>query len=218
VKALLALAESPNPHEAEAAARMAHRLMRRHNLREAEAHVERAYGFRQVGPAKGRFDPWEKRVAGVLAGHFFVDAIWVPVWLVDRGRGGRALELCGTPENLELAAWVHDFLRETAERLWRDHARAGGLGDRDRRRYLHGVVAGFEARLVEEGRACDREGLVWAGDPGLDAWVRRRHRHLRSTRVAVRGGDAFRAGQAAGRELRLHRPITTSGGGGRLLG
>ena len=37
------------------------------------------------------------------------------------------LELCGTPANLEVAAYVHAFLTDTAQRLWREHKRALGI-------------------------------------------------------------------------------------------
>ena len=57
------------------------------------------------------------------------------------------LEVCGTPENLEIATYVHGFLLETADRLWARHRRENDTGNKDRRRYLLGVMMGFEEKL-----------------------------------------------------------------------
>jgi hypothetical protein len=210
---LLALAESPNRHEAEAAMAAAQRLIHRYQL---ELPARAGYAFRHLGEPTGRVGEPDRLRAHVLERHFLVECIWVPVWRVREGRRGSVLEVCGTPDNLELAAYVHAFLGDTAERLWRDYKRARGLrGDGERRRFLAGVMAGFDEKLEAGRRAVQREGLVWVRDKDLASWYRKRHPYIRWTRHTGGGdGEARRDGQAAGREIVLHRPIKQGGGGG----
>jgi hypothetical protein len=219
IKRLLALAESDNVHEAQAAATAAQRLMLKHNVELLES-GPRGYGFRQIGSPKARTPAHEKQVAGILAAHFFVEAIWVPAFDARTSTRGWVLELCGTPENLEIATYVHGFLLETADRLWARHRREHDSGNKDRRRYLLGVMMGFEEKLETNARqAAQEEGLVWVGDSSLDGFVKKRHPHLVTTHGSPVAVDhALASGRAAGREIVLHKPIGAARGNrGRLL-
>ena len=230
VARLLALAQSQNLHEAESAMREAQRLMLKHNLEEGVARATqpgrdggraRRYSYRQVGPVKRRVEESERLLAMLLSKHFFVESIWIPSYDVQRGVRGSALELCGTPENLEMAAYVYDFLSHTADHLWREHKRSAGLpGDRERRTFLSGVMLGFSERLDQDAKAQAQQGLIWRGDADLGHYLRQRHPHIR--RVAQRGQprtETRAEGRRAGRNIILHRPITSGAGGGgpRLL-
>lgn len=222
IRRLLALAESDNQHEAEAAMARAHRLMRKHNIAWAEEAAEKRHAFRQVGQPRARLPAHERILAGLLTKHFFVEAIWVWVFDADQDRDLRCLELCGSPENLELAAYVHAFLLRTADRLYAAHrddpTTRTGRGSKGR--FFSGLMLGFGDKLDAQARQCEQEeGLVWVGDPDLDDYVGRRHprlRTLRSTRVVT--DDAFQHGRAAGRNIVLHKPVAQHGGSrGRLL-
>jgi hypothetical protein len=231
VARLLALAQSQNLHEAESAMREAQRLMLKHNLEEGAARAglrgsDRStagrYSYRQLGPVRRRVDESERLLAMLLSKHFFVESIWIPSYDVARGIRGSALEVCGTPENLEMAAYVYDFLSHTAENLWREHKRSAGLpGDRERRTFLSGVMLGFSEKLDQETKVQQQQGLIWRGDAELGRYLRQRHPHIR--RVAQRGQprtETRAEGRKAGRNIILHRPITsgsTGGGGPRLL-
>jgi hypothetical protein len=217
---LLALAESPNVHEAEAAMKAAQRLMLRHNIDAAVAAASDGYAFIHLGVPRRRVEAAEHVLAGMLARHFFVEAIWVPSYLASEGRSGRVLELCGTLSNLEVARYVHGFLLETGERLWREHRRRHGIaGDSERRRFLVGVMAGFDEKLNLGAKENQREGLIWVGDPGLDAFLHQRYPRRSGTgSIGVRLTAAYQHGREAGRTIVLHRPVKESGAGGRLLG
>jgi hypothetical protein len=216
---LLALAESPNVHEAEAAMNEARRLMLMHNIDAAYSTEAQGYAYRQVGEVKARNDAGEKVLAGILSRHFFVSVIWVPAYRPLLGLRGRILELCGTPANLDVAVYVHGFLIGTAERLWRDHKRAAGIqSDRERRRYLAGVMIGFDEKLDAGARQSRQQGLVVHADAQREAYLRRRY-----PRRTSRGGSAiertptYEQGRAAGRAIVLARPVATGAGPPRLL-
>jgi len=210
IQKLLALAKSPNEHEAQVALNKARRLMAEHaNAWEKREHAPN-FQFRQVGPAKGRFDPWEKCLAGLLARHFFVLAIWVPVYNVLRGKTVRILEINGRCDALEVAEYAHAFLTHTAETLWKNHRQAKGLqSNKDRRTFLLGVMMGFTQSLEAEEVRCEEAGLVPRQDDELDHWFRKRHRHIRTRRGGtIRQTEALQAGQAVGRNIQLRQALT----------
>jgi len=218
---LLALAESSNEHEAQAAMSAAQRLMLKYNIDLAVSGLEPAYGFRHLGQPSGRVNEAQRILAGILADHFFVQAIWVPVWRAQEGRRGSVLEICGSEANLELADYVHAFLNVTAERLFREYRRSPSGRSAKRLTFLAGVMSGFRERLERERKKSKAEGLVWVGDAALDGFFRKRHPRIRWTRFAVgHGSEAYARGREAGEKIVLHRGITanSSGGAPRLLG
>ena len=221
VARLLALAESPERHEAEAAMAAAQRLMLKHNLEHAAG--GRAYEFRHLGRATGRTTEAERVLAMILGKHFFVEVIWVPVYRPLVGKRASVLEVSGTPENLEMAAYVHAFLTATAERLWEEHASRRGAPRAERRTYLSGVMTGFAEKLDRQARQHQQEGLVWLKDADLVTYHRARHPYVRHVRYAgSRRTDAWTEGKAAGRSIVLSKPMrepaTSSASRGRLLG
>jgi len=217
---LLALAESSNQHEAEAAMAAAQRLMLKHNLEVARSHVARDYRHVHLGKPSGRVAEHERVVAMILGMHFFVEGIWIPVYRPLEGKRGSVLEICGSRSNLAIAEYVHGFLHETAERLWRDHREARGIRtNRDRRTFLAGVMVGFADKLARQDKASRSEGLVWVKDADLSGYFRRRHPHVRHVRhTGQRRTDAWAHGREAGRKIVLHKPVSgTPENRGRLL-
>jgi hypothetical protein len=216
---LLALAESPNVHEAAAAMNEARRLMLVHNIDAGASAEAPGYGFRHVGEVKARNDVAEKVLAGILSRHFFVSVIWVPAYLPLEARRGRVLELCGTPANLEVAVYVHGFLMATGERLWRAHKQAAGIpSDRERRRFIAGVMIGFDEKLDAGARQSRQEGLVVHADAQREDYLRRRYpRRTSRGGSAIEQTPAYEQGRAAGRKIVLSRPFSTEPGAPRLL-
>ena len=210
---LLALADSPNVHEAEAAMKAAQRLMLHHNIDAAVAAAREGFTFRHVGAPNGRVPAAQHVLAGILSRHFFVEVIWVPTYSALDGRSGRVLELCGTPSNLDVAAYVHGFLIETAERLWSEHRRARGLtGNSERRRFQLGVMMGFDEKLKAAADENRREGLIWVGDPALASYIARRYpRRTGGAGIGIHATEAYEQGRRAGRSIVLNRPIATHG-------
>jgi hypothetical protein len=216
---LLSLAESSNEHEAQAAMSAAQRLMLKYNLEECGRNARRDYCFRHLGKPTGRvFEP-ARILALTLSEHFFVETIWVPVWRPLEGKRGHVIEVCGTWANVEMAAYVHDFLLHTAERLWREHKRALKIrGNADRRSFLAGVMSGFRSKLLREKSRAHGSGLIWRGDPELGAYLKKRHPRSQWTHFQSSHNQAAHAeGQQAGSRIVLHRGITRGPGQGTRL-
>jgi hypothetical protein len=221
VARLLALADSPNENEAQAAMSAAQRLMLRYNIDQAQARSrERCYGFRQVGRITGRVSEAERILAGLLVNHFFVDAIWVTAYQPRLGKPGSVLEICGTEANLAMADYVHAFMTHTAQGLWEAHQRANRItSNRDRQTFLAGVMVGFHERMASEKSMHEGAGLVWKGDADLEKYLRRRHPHVRKIRVQGNPRtEARERGKEAGRDIVLRKPVEgPSSNRGKLL-
>jgi predicted SprT family Zn-dependent metalloprotease len=219
---LLALAESANVNEAQAAMSAAQRLMLKHNLESiADPRRPHAYGFRHLGKPTGRVTEHERLLGAILGKHFFVEVIWVPVYRPAEGKRGSVLEVCGSPTNLEMAAYVHAFLTHTSEHLWREHKRQKKIrGDRDRRTFLSGVMIGFLEKLNAQIPENREKGLVWVGDADLASFYRTRHPRIVHVRhAAQRRSEAHHHGREAGRKIVLHKPVGSGPSGGvKLLG
>jgi hypothetical protein len=220
VAKLLALAESSNEHEAQAAMSAAQRLMLKYNIDLAVSGRQPAHAFRHLGEPSGRIGEAQRILAGILGDHFFVQTIWVPVWRALEGKRGSVLEICGSQANLELAEYVHAFLNVTAERLFREYRKTASGRSAKRLTFTAGVMAGFRDRLDRERKKSKAEGLVWVGDAGLDDFFRKRHPRIRWTRYTVgHGSEAYARGREAGAKIVLHRGISSnsSGAAPRLL-
>jgi len=206
---LLALAESPNVHEAEAAMAAAQRLLLKHNLELGSTRAAQGYVWKHLGEPSGRTSEAERVLSLLLSRHFFVEAIWVPVYRAALGKRGSVLEICGSRENVEIAEYVHGYLVATAERLWREHKKVHAIrGDRDRRTFLAGVMSGMSEKLGREAKKSASAGLVWVADAELGSYFRARHPHVRHIRYAgQRRTDAYVHGREAGKKIDIHKGV-----------
>lgn len=223
VQRLLALAESDNPHESEAAMARAHSLMRKHNLESLNQGTARRFTYRQLGPALSRVSGHDSILASLISKHFFVQVVMVSVYLPVEGRKGSAFEISGTPENVDMAEYAYAFVKRAAERAWQARPEISG---RLKSRFLSGVMMGFLEKLDAQAKSCEQEeGLVWSGDPALRDWFERRYpRLVKGRKVTVAADEAWASGHEAGKEIVLHKGVGAGPDGadprasGRLLG
>jgi hypothetical protein len=205
VEKLLALAQSDNPNEAEAAADAARRLMLEHNL--AARGRPRRYVVRTLGQPVTRMHAHEKLLGALLSNHYFVEVLIVRAWCHEAARIGTILEVSGTPENVEMATWVHAFLHGAAERCWRDEQGRRGLAGRERLPFFAGFMTGVHDKLAREKKAQEQRGLVWMGDADLERFHRLRHPHVRGGRISGTASDGHSAGRQAGQDVVIARPV-----------
>ena len=223
VAKLLALGNSPNEHEAASAVQKARALILEYNLESVAANRERGFESRTMGGVSRRRHGWEAALFALLPEYFFVEVIQVSSYDCSRDIEGNTYEVFGTPANLAMAEYVYAYISSVLPGLWHEHRLRNGItGDRDRLQFFEGVVVGFRKRLAaeESARLAGENALVWRGDPALTAFYRYHHPRIRITqRGGGQRGDAFGAGQEAGKKLTLRRPLTgESSGFGGLLG
>lgn len=222
IRKLLALAQSPNQHEAEAAATAARRLMLKFNIEVEQATgpsgaERRRYGFRHLGRPSGRILEHDRRLASILSTYFFVQSLWIPVYRPLEGKRGSVLEICGLEANLVMAEHVHAFLSATAARLWSEYTRSTGRSsNRDRQAFLAGVMRGFDAKLGAQSKQFQEQGLVWVPTAELHRYFRRRYPRIQMVRRGgARRNEAYSEGQRAGKEIVLSQPVESGPSGGR---
>ncbi|MCU0558891.1 MAG: SprT-like domain-containing protein [Desulfobacterales bacterium] len=225
IRKLLALAGSSNPHEADAAMLKAHQLMARVEARSGAAAPEREFFSIFVGRPALRHSRAHYHLAALLRDFYFVLPIWVPAYVLDRSRMGRALEISGTAFQLRTAAYVYAFMQRVIAEEWAHWARRGTVGRRGAAVFGVGVVEGFRARLAAarsrpRAGACGSQlALVPAADPELADYFKRRHPHTtRVGRSAARiHRGALQAGREVGNRLVVSQPAAEIGAAGGLL-
>ncbi|HHT9138609.1 MAG TPA: SprT-like domain-containing protein [Candidatus Wunengus sp. YC60] len=215
VHKLLALAQSPNEHEAQTAMAKAHELLLRHNLSLLDTQTKWNYIHKQVGEI-GRRDPTKSIISAILCKYFFVESIWVFGYDQHRNRRGRVLEIYGTPENIEMAEYVYHYLQNVPEFLWAEYKEKNKIKEnRHRRTFIYGLLEGFYHKL--EGRVLENvsQKLVWKGDPRLKEFYRQRNpRRTRTfSRYSKTCQDAYNSGVFQGKKLIIHKGVRKSGNG-----
>jgi hypothetical protein len=222
IKKLMALAESGNPHEAESAMVKAHALIAKHNIDLMARKDHRDFVSIFVGLPALRHFREAYHLANLLEEFYFISGIWVPAYVVAKGKMGRVFEISGTARNVEAAAYVYDFVVAYIDSRWRAYNRDKRLNRYRRTDFAVGVIEGFKAKLTAEGiRQAVPDGpraLLKIEDPLLTRYMA--YRHPRTTRFKRQGNRQDEAvydeGIKAGREMVISKGITEKKGGRTL--
>ena len=206
VKKLLNLAASSNPHEAELATLKANQLILKHHLSRSDLAAETIFIKTLLSAPK--------RTAMMMAiyeilTHFLVRP------LLHMGRGRALLEAGGTREQVELAAYICDYLVEEFEALWIKYSREHKLkGLREKNSFFVGIARGFAQKLTQsrtQMELSDSRALV-----KIEQDLKHRvDRYLGGLSRAQSGQQvnhrAQELGQAAGRSLNIRQGVKGSG-------
>ena len=220
IKKMFALAESSNEHEARTAMVMANNLLLKHNISKAELENKKDYSHKFVGEVLGRTPVEFNIISTILAEYFFVLTIWTFSYDALTDKKGSRLEICGSPENVEIGEYVYYFLINQLEYLWQKYKKDNKIKHQKyRKSFVLGVLSGFKEKLQLDRTDCKERGLVWKGDPELNNFYHQLHPKIKS----VSGGGHFlyegasNDGFSKGKNLNLHLGIKQTGGfGGHL--
>jgi len=134
-----------------------------------------------------------------------VEIIWMPAFNPNSGRQGLELEISGTPANVDVAEYVHDFLTREALAAWEraranknfDNIREDQLDAADcdttskrgytlsaRTNFLRGFIAGFRSTLQQARVEEEKAGLILLRDAALEDFYKKRH-----PKVVMMGGS-----------------------------
>ncbi len=233
VRKLLSLAQSENENEAFLAMRKANELIEKYNIDRVEQERASDCVYAIINHKKKRIENYQRRICGILKGHFFVDVVYAGLFDAADCEVYKTIELLGTSENVAIAEYVYYFLMNQMEILWRVHLRGNGKGvSRNKRSYRLGLLRGLHDKLDREAlerKACYGEGmsheksmsaLICSRDRTLEAFTKMRFPHLvsYSSRRATVDMDTFQAGINDGKRLKIYKGIEGRDGyGGRLL-
>lgn len=220
---LFALAQSSNPHEAEAALAKARGLMEKHRIETLETPTSQDdYTTLFFGSPALRHPREAYALANLLTEHYFVRCIWAMACVVEKGKMGRVLEVSGSRSHVLTAEYVHHFVLGAIDRGWGEMGKTGGAprGRHRKSDFALGLVEGFSQKLREE-KKMSRASLLPAlvKDPVLDAYIERRYPRVitRSRRVTQADADLIRKGNEAGRRMTLHTGVEKATGTGNTV-
>ena len=216
IRKLLALAQSPNPHEAERAMRKAHDLIARYNVDLLQQDTQRQFVSVFLGRPGLRHSREEHRLADLLQEYYFVRSIWASAYVLEKGRMGRVLEISGTVENVRVAHYIYDFVRRHLAAEWEQYRQNSSVIHGDRSFFAVGLLTGFAEKLRAQRAqrtpappASESRAVVKLQDPQLNAYFAERFPRTVRGRSNYRAPDsqAFEEGRSRGRVLVIHRGV-----------
>ncbi|MFC1461363.1 SprT-like domain-containing protein [Verrucomicrobiota bacterium] len=214
VQKLLSLAQSNNQHEAEAAMAKAHELIAKYNLDLLASEKQRKFHSMCVGESALRRPRQDSYLANLLQDFYFVRTIWIPAYVLEKGKVGRVLEISGTGENLKLASYVHDFVLRFIEEQWIHYSSKTGLSSRKKTDFAMGIIQGFRNTLESQEKARMRGeettcALVKLEDHQLSEYYRYKYPrvcHTHSER-RIRDIGVQKDGERCGKKMVISKPI-----------
>jgi hypothetical protein len=214
VKKLLALAESKNRFEAEAAMTKAHELIAKHNIELNRHEDKRQFLSIFLGSPALRHPREDYHLANLLQDYYFVSGIWVPAYVIEKQKMGRVLEISGTAQNLKIAHYVHDFIVQFIDTQWRKYNHEKGLNRYRKTDFSVGIIEGFrnklESNVVKKKSKKNIFALIQKGDPQLLKYFRFKYPHTASVKKAASQQDTrvLNDGKKLGKKLVIARGIS----------
>ncbi len=214
IRKLFALAESRNPHEANAAMAKAHALIVSHNINWLQQQNRRRFVSVFLGSPALRHPREAYLLANFLQEFYFVYGLWIPAYVMDRGKMGRVLEISGTVYNVRMAGYAFDVIKRYMDSQWQHYRRTERLTHHRRSDFAAGIIEGFRAKLRRQMdftfKDANRYAVVKTTDPQLVQYVHGKYARIRSFHKKI--GDSadrvFEAGVRAGRNLILSKAVT----------
>jgi hypothetical protein len=219
----MALAQSKNQHEADAAMAKAHELISKHNVELLAKNDNRNFESLFIGRPALRHFREDYHLANLLQEFYFVFGIWVPAYVLEKGKMGRVLEITGTKQNLKIASYVYDFVNHFIEAQWIIYNKARGLNRYRKTDYALGIIEGFRSKLKQQegkgNRAKRKHGLIKIEDPVLKNYMKYKYPHTRNAwgRASKNNPQVLKDGFSRGKELIISKGITTKKDKGQLL-
>jgi hypothetical protein len=213
IKKLLALAESKNRFEADAAMTKAHELIARHNIELNRHEDKRDFLSIFIGQPALRHPREDYHLANLLQDYYFISGIWVSAYVIGKGKMGRVLEISGTVQNLKIAEYVHDFIIQFIDAQWRQYNRQKRMNRFRKTDFAAGIIEGFrdklESSVVKKKKKKDIFALIQKGDPQLANYFKFKYPHTASVKKTALHQDAriIRDGKKLGKKLVIARGI-----------
>jgi len=213
IKKLLALAESKNRFEADAAMTKAHELIARHNIELNRQEDRRQFISIFIGPSALRHPREDYHLANLLQDYYFISGIWVSAYVIKKAKMGRVLEISGTVQNLKIAEYVHDFIVQFIDAQWRKYNHKKRLNRFRKTDFAVGIIEGFrdklESSVVKKKTKKDIFALIQKGDPQLEKYFKFKYPHTASVKKTAHHQDAriIRDGKKVGKTLVIARGI-----------
>jgi hypothetical protein len=223
IKKLLALAESKNRFEADAAMAKAHELIARHNIDLIRHEVARPFLSIFIGSPALRHPREDYHLANLLQDYYFVSGIWVSAYVLEKGKMGRVLEISGSVQNLKIAEYVHHFIVQFIDAQWLKYNHHKKLNRFRKTDFAVGIIEGFrnklESNVTKMKTQKDFFALIHKGDLQLKKYFKFKYPHTVSVNKAASRQDTrvLNDGKKLGKKLVIARGISERNSGKPLL-
>ena len=215
VKKLMALAQSKNQHEAEAAMAKAHELIKKYNVDLTTKGENRNFVSFFVGkPALKHFRE-DYALSNLLQDFYFVYGIWVPAYVIDKGKTGRVLEISGTAQNIKIACYVNDFVKRFINFQWEKYTKNKRLNRYQKTDFAVGIIEGFRSKLESQApkRTKKNRALVKLEDPLLKEYVSYKYPRTAAMKLGALRNDktVLNDGIGIGQKMIISKGIEAKG-------
>ncbi|MFT5727735.1 MAG: hypothetical protein ACI8PB_001876 [Desulforhopalus sp.] len=221
IEKLLALGESPNIHEAEAALQKASTLIEKYHLQQLTSPDHSSYIVGVIEIGKKQIATYKRHICRILQDFFFVRVVLSRVYNPHIDTVQKTIELMGSRENVAIAEYCYFFLENRLELLWNDfRQRTRSSGRTQKNSYYLGVVLGFFQKLQDQNRKRkttavepQRKELLLVEDRRLDAFVQMHFPRVRKSSSSGSRVDrgVYQKGMEAGRTLTLTEGVANKG-------
>jgi hypothetical protein len=224
IKKLMALAESRNINEAESAMAKAHELIAKYNLEVFRQNQPRSFYSVFLGRPGLRHTRDAYQLARLICDFYCVEGIWISAYVVEKEKMGRVLEISGTRPNIQIAAYVHDFVIHFINSKWQAYIGLKNGNARRKTDFAAGIIEGFTSKMKPgtrpENSVSSSTALMKIDDPLLTNYFSRRYpRILRFSRnMTLQDARAYAAGVDMGKSLVISKGICSSQDSSRLIG
>jgi hypothetical protein len=228
IEKLLALGESSNVHEAEAALKKASLLIEKYHLQQLVSSEHSAYVVCLIEIGKKQIATYQRHICRILQDFFFVRVVLSETYKPLTNEVQKAIELLGTSENVAIAEYCCHFLENRLALLWQEYRlRNKSSGRTQKNSFYLGVVLGFWEKLQEQNSggaraniaSAEHRELLVVEDRRLETFVQSHFPRLRKTssRRSTVDRKVYQEGMQAGRSLRMTEGVTQGSGRNRFL-
>ena len=225
IKKLLALAESKNRHEAEAAMLKAYELIAKYNIVHLDQDVNDDLISVFIGKPALRHPKETYFLANLIQDFYFVRGLWVCAYVMEKAKMGRVLEISGRIENIKLASYVYDFIRHYIDSQWADYNHSNKFNRYRKSDFAVGVIEGFRSKLLTYTRQHSKRetylAVIRKTDSSLAQYFDYKYPHTVNIRkkVSCQNETILADGKKIGKKLVITKGISNRHSGGvRLIG
>jgi len=223
IKKLMALAQSQHHHEAEAAMAKAHELIEKYNIDLLTENEKRNFVSLFLGQPALRHHRENYHLARLILDFYFVQGLWVPSYVLEKGKMGRVLEISGTVQNVKIAGYIHDYVRYYIHSQWLAYNKNKDLNRYRRTDFSVGIIEGFRLKLesqkMRKQKIDSKTALTKIEDPLLKKYLNYKYpRTVNFTRkVYSQDNHILNDGIKIGEKLVISKGITDKRKSTKLL-
>jgi len=201
----------------------AHELIAKYNVDLLARHENRDFVSIFVGDPALRHFREDYHLSSLVQDFYFVYGIWVPAYVMGKGKMGRVLEINGTVENVRIASYVYDFVKHFIDSQWHAYNKDNDLNRYRKTDFAVGIIEGFRLKLQlqteKQKRITSKLALIKMQDPLLEEHIHYKYPHAANVRGrAVRKDKhVLKDGISVGKKLVIYKGVAEKRTNIRLL-